>query len=232
MRKPALILFGASLVLAGCKAKTETAASPVPNGTSAATTPSVSSNPDVERVQTVVNQKNQGRACLSFNMSGKFQATTGEASVDFSTQEADSPQYKQFNFLAQHGVVDRKESRLDGQSYVTFTPKRSIREADGQGFFVEDGRYLDYCFGKWTVIAAQLTKKFQAPDPQSEAFEATVKLTDAPAWAMTSAAHVLTLPSKPSVERRTLMVAMNELGKPVPARLDAPSTIWIQVPRQ
>lgn len=227
-----------TLALVACKpgeqGQTETSGTTTteaPAGTDAL--PSAASrDPLVQRAQTALNQRNQGRACTTFNMSGKFQATEQNESVSYPLENRDLPAYQQWAYLSARGVAQRNENVVNGRTYEEFTPRRDLKESGGQGVYVPDGRYLSYCYGRWTVTAAERTDAFQPSSSDKEAVTATVTLTDAPDWATSEAANILNQPNGTSERYGTLLVAVNEYDKGVPARLDQPSRVWVEVPKE
>lgn len=185
--------------------------------------PQVPSNPLVTRAQqTINNGKNQGRACLTFDMSGKFRSNEQNESVDYDRENSDLPAYKQWVYLAKRGVAMQQTKTLDGRTYDTFTPKRDLKDEDGQGIYIPDGRYLSYCYGRWTVTDAEKYSGSQYTPPSSdyEMLMITFQLTDAPDWAKSDpAANVLNELNGTSEDYGTLQPALNELNKAILAKL-------------
>ena len=220
------------LTLSGCKDKTADNSSSSSSGgeTVQAAKPT---NPLVARAQEAFNTNgNKGRACLTFDMSGRVGATEQNESVDYSRENSNLPAYKQWVYLAKRGVAMQQTKTLDGRTYDTFTPKRDLKEEEGQGIYVPDGRYLSYCYGRWTVTDAEkyAGSEFQVPNTDYEAVMATFHLTDAPEWATSDPnANVLNQLNGTSENYGSLQGAYNELNKAVPARLNAPNRVPLAV---
>ena len=166
--------------------------------------------------QDAINAQTNSRVCTQLDMGGTFNSNAPSEQVSFAQGQA-SPQQQVWALLAKHGAATHKTVREPGVTNEEYRPNLDLKAEDGNGFFLQSGRDLNYCYGKWTVKAATENKSVAAPANQ-KALTVTIELTDTPAWVKTDPqASVLDIPHQ-------------ENGKSASLSVKNPSNITLFVP--